>query len=366
MLRVENLSKNFGDTRVLSQVNAQIHAGEVISIIGPSGCGKSTLLRCLNGLEQPTQGRIWFDGKDLSAPDNDMAQIRQKMNMVFQSFNLYAHLTVLENLTLAPIHLKGQSRQQAQERAMSLLQQVGLGERALHLPHELSGGQKQRVAIARCLAMDPKVILLDEPTSALDPTMVREVLAVIRKLAREGLTLLIVTHEMEFAREVSSRVFYMDEQGIYEEGSPDHIFANPRRPKTRAFIHRVRSCHVEIHHPHFDLYAVQSAQEHFCDRHQLSATARYNLSLLIEEVAVLMRSHWMEGLRVEFITEYAETSRELSVRIALPKRLAKVLITPNEDTQLARQLMDHACQRLDFNPKPDGVELLALIRQQTR
>jgi polar amino acid transport system ATP-binding protein len=366
MLRIENLAKKYGETTVLSSVNARIQAGEVISIIGPSGCGKSTLLRCLNGLEQPTQGRIWFDGKDLSAPGTDMAQVRQKMNMVFQSFNLYAHLTVLDNLTLAPICLKGQSRAQARQRAMDLLQQVGLGERALHLPHELSGGQKQRVAIARCLAMDPQVILLDEPTSALDPTMVSEVLAVIRKLAREGLTLLIVTHEMDFAREVSSRVFYMDEQGIYEEGSPAQIFEHPSRPKTRAFIHRVRSCHAEIHHPQFDLYAIQSAQERFCDRHQLSATARYNLSLLIEEVAVLMRSHWVDGQRVEFITEYAETSRELSVRIDLPTRLAMVLSAPDEDTQLARRLMDHACHRIDFNPKPGSVALWALIRQEAR
>jgi polar amino acid transport system ATP-binding protein len=364
MLRIENLSKNYGDSTVLSQVNAEIRAGEVISIIGPSGCGKSTLLRCLNGLERPTQGRIWFDGQDLSAPGTDMAHVRQKMNMVFQSFNLYAHLTVLDNLTLAPIHLKGESRASARQRAMDLLQQVGLGERAQHLPHELSGGQKQRVAIARCLAMEPQVILLDEPTSALDPTMVSEVLAVIRKLAREGLTLLIVTHEMEFAREVSSRVFYMDEQGIYEEGTPGQIFGQPGRPKTRAFIHRVRSCHVEIDHPQFDLYALHAAQERFCDRHQLGATARYNLSLLIEEVAVLLRSHWMPGQRVEFITEYAETSRELSVRIHLPTRLAMVLSAPDEDTQLARRLMDHACKRMDFSPRPDAVDLLAIIRQE--
>lgn len=365
MLRIENLSKRYGDTPVLNQVNARIEAGEVISIIGPSGCGKSTLLRCLNGLERPTQGRIILDGQDLTSPQTDMARVRQKMNMVFQSFNLYAHLTVLDNLTLGPIHLKGHTRKQAQERALDLLQQVGLGERAQHLPHELSGGQKQRVAIARCLAMDPQVILFDEPTSALDPTMVSEVLAVIRKLAREGLTLVIVTHEMDFAREVSSRVFYMDEQGIYEEGPPTQIFSQPKRPKTRAFIHRVRSCRAEIHHPQFDLYALQAAQERFCDRHQLGSTARYNLSLFIEEVAVLLRSHWVEGKRVEFITEYAETSRELSVRIELPTRLAMALSAPDEDTQLARRLMDHACKRMDFSPRPDAVELLALIRQET-
>ena len=227
MIRVEHLSKSFGQVDVLKDVNAEIRKGEVVSIIGPSGAGKSTFLRCLNLLDHPTSGSIWIDGVDVLARKADVAKVRQKMNMVFQSFNLFAHLSVLENLTLAPIRLRGMDRQAAGEKARDLLRLVGLAEKAESFPDELSGGQKQRVAIARCLAMEPEIVLFDEPTSALDPTMVSEVLAVIRRLARDGMTMAIVTHEMDFARDVSNRVFYMDEGTIYEEGTPQQIFENP-------------------------------------------------------------------------------------------------------------------------------------------
>jgi polar amino acid transport system ATP-binding protein len=363
MLRIENLSKCFGSNPVLDRVNAQIEPGEVISIIGPSGCGKSTLLRCLNGLEQPTAGRIWFKDQDLTSPRTQMAQIRQKMNMVFQSFNLYEHLTVLENLTLAPTHLKRMPKVQAESLAMDLLQRVGLVERAMYLPRELSGGQKQRVAIARCLAMSPEVILLDEPTSALDPTMVSEVLAVIRKLASEGLTLLIVTHEMEFAREVSDRVFYMDDLGIYEQGPPEQIFLEPLRPKTRAFIQRVRSCLTVLNHPHFDLYAVQAAQHRFCERHLLPAGTRFNLSLFVEEISVLLRPYLWRGNTFEFVTEFSETTRQLTVRIDIPSRLADCLKTPEQEDQLPMQLIRHACTSMEFMPQGELIRMQAEIRQ---
>ena len=241
MIAVEHLSKRYGDVTVLQDISAQIARGEVISVIGPSGTGKSTFLRCLNLLEEPSGGRISIDGVDALAPGADVPRLRQKMNMVFQSFNLFAHLRVLENLTLAPMRLKGVPRAEAEAKARELLKLVGLGAKADAFPEELSGGQKQRVAIARCLAMEPEVILFDEPTSALDPTMVSEVLSVIRRLAKEGMTMIIVTHEMDFARDVSNRVFYMDEGLIYEEGTPEQIFGNPVKARTRAFIHRVRS-----------------------------------------------------------------------------------------------------------------------------
>ena len=362
MLRIENLSKRYGTTPVLDRVSAEIEAGEVISIIGPSGCGKSTLLRCLNGLEQPSAGRIWFKDHDLTSPRTQMAQIRQKMNMVFQAFNLYDHLTVLENLTMAPIHLKRMPKVQAESLAMDLLQRVGLVERAMYLPRELSGGQKQRVAIARCLAMSPEVILLDEPTSALDPTMVSEVLAVIRKLASEGLTLLIVTHEMEFAREVSDRVFYMDDLGIYEQGHPEQIFLEPLRPKTRAFIQRVRSCRTVLNHPHFDLYAVQAAQHRFCERHLLPAGTRFNLSLFVEEISLLLRPYLWIGNTFEFVTEFSETSRELCVNIELPQPLVFQFNHPDDEHELPVQLIRHSCDQLRWGSDGSRVRLDASIR----
>ncbi len=240
MISVKNLSKRFDDHWVLKDINAEIHKGEVISIIGPSGTGKSTFLRCLNLLERPTGGSIVIDGVNILQKGTDEPKLRRKMGMVFQSFNLFAHLTVLDNLTLGPMKLLGKSRQEAEAKAIELLKSVGVAEKQHQFPDELSGGQKQRVAIARCLAMDPEIILFDEPTSALDPTMVSEVLAVIRRLAKEGMTMAIVTHEMDFAKNVSSRIFFMDEGIIYEEGKPGDIFENPQKEKTRIFIQRIR------------------------------------------------------------------------------------------------------------------------------
>ncbi|MDD5033767.1 MAG: amino acid ABC transporter ATP-binding protein, partial [Methylococcaceae bacterium] len=241
MIKIEHLSKKFGDLIVLKDITTEIKTGEVVSIIGPSGTGKSTFLRCLNLLENPSGGSIHIDGVDILDKKTDVAKIRQKMNMVFQSFNLFSHLSVLENLTIGPIKLKRMSQEDAQQKAMELLRLVGLAEKADSYPNELSGGQKQRVAIARCLAMEPQIILFDEPTSALDPTMVSEVLSVIRRLVRDGMTMAIVTHEMDFARDVSSRVLYMDEGIIYEEGAPERIFDDPQNEKTRAFINKIRS-----------------------------------------------------------------------------------------------------------------------------
>lgn len=312
MISVRHLEKRFGDLTVLRDVNAEIRKGEVISIIGPSGTGKSTFLRCLNLLEQPTAGAIEVNGADILAPGANVVEIRQRMNMVFQSFNLFAHLSVLENLMLAPMRLRGTPRAEAEARGMELLRLVGLGEKAQSLPEELSGGQKQRVAIARCLAMDPEVILFDEPTSALDPTTVSEVLGVIRRLAKEGMTMLIVTHEMDFARDVSHRVFYMDEGVIYEEGPPAQLFEQPLREKTRAFIQRIRSFTYRFGSADYDLYAMKAELESFCERHILPRKARQHLQLVVEEVLQLY-APLLGRAPLELVVGYSEKTQVLDL-----------------------------------------------------
>ncbi len=287
MITIQHLSKHYGDLVVLKDVNVHITKGEVISIIGPSGTGKSTLLRCLNLLESPTGGAIFVDDIPLLDKNTHVPKIRQRMGMVFQSFNLYSHLTVIENLTLGPIKLLNKSKLEAEKKALELLKLVGLAEKAYNLPEELSGGQKQRVAIARCMAMEPEILLFDEPTSALDPTMVSEVLAVIRRLSKEGMTMVIVTHEMEFAKNISTRVFYMDEGIIYEEGPPEQIFENPLKEKTKAFIHRLRSYRYHISSPDYDLSGMQAELEAFCDHHMVPKAVTKNVLFVSEEVLLL-------------------------------------------------------------------------------
>ena len=239
ILQVKNLRKNFGKLQVLRGIDLTVQEGEVISIIGPSGGGKSTFLRCLNLLETPDEGEVIFEGVNLRDKNIDIAKYRQKIGMVFQHFNVFPHLTVLNNITIAPTLEKKVPKEQAEAEAMDLLQQVGLADKANQYPKKLSGGQKQRLAIVRALAMHPKMVLFDEPTSALDPEMVKEVLSVIRKLAQSGMTILIVTHEMAFAREVSDRVLFIDQGVIMEQGTPQQIFDNPTSPRLREFLSMV-------------------------------------------------------------------------------------------------------------------------------
>jgi polar amino acid transport system ATP-binding protein len=312
MITVEHLSKKFDNLTVLKDINIEIKKGEVISIIGPSGTGKSTFLRCLNLLEQPTSGAIRIDGVDILDKKVDVPKIRQKMNMVFQSFNLFSHLSVLENLTIGPIKLKNMNRQEAERKSMDLLRLVGLAEKARSFPDELSGGQKQRVAIARCMAMEPEIILFDEPTSALDPTMVSEVLAVIRRLARDGMTMAIVTHEMSFARDVSNRVLYMDEGLIYEEGTPEQIFESPQKEKTKAFIHRIRSFNCIIKSPDYDLYALNAEIETFCEKQILPRKTRHNLQLLVEELLQIY-TPLLSSTALEITVAYSEKKESLEL-----------------------------------------------------
>ena len=286
MIKIEHLRKEYPNVTPLKDVSAEINQGDVISIIGPSGTGKSTLLRCLNQLEAPTSGTVTFDGEVITDPKCKMQHVRKKMGMVFQSFNLFANLSIIENLMSAPVDLLGMSRQEAYDQGIALLKRVGLAEKALNFPHELSGGQKQRVAIARAIAMKPEMILFDEPTSALDPTMVGEVLQVIRSLAREGMTMMIVTHEMKFARDVSNRVFYMDEGGIYEEGTPEEIFESPKREKTRIFIKRLKQLELGIETADFDFIGQMAQIAQFGRDNSIPEKSVRNLSLVFEEIVV--------------------------------------------------------------------------------
>ena len=239
MIKVENLYKNYGKLEVLKNISTEVKKGDIIAIIGPSGSGKSTFLRCLNKLEEPTAGHIYIDNKDLMGVDTDINKIREKVGMVFQHFNLFPHKTVLENLTLSPMKIKGYSQAEAESKALVLLEKVGLKDKAAVYPNQLSGGQKQRIAIARALAMEPEIMLFDEPTSALDPEMIKEVLDVMRNLAKEGMTMLIVTHEMGFAKNVANRVFFMDRGNILEDTTPIELFENPKHERTKEFLDKV-------------------------------------------------------------------------------------------------------------------------------
>lgn len=239
LIQVQNLGKSFGNIEVLKDITVDIYKGDVVFVVGPSGSGKSTFLRCLNRLEEPTKGHVYFEGTDITDPKTDIDKHRQKMGMVFQQFNLFPHMDIMKNLTLAPMKLQGKSQQEAEAEAMRLLERVGLADRAHAYPSQLSGGQKQRIAIVRALCMKPDVMLFDEPTSALDPEMVGEVLNVMRDLAAEKMTMVVVTHEMGFAREVATRVMFMDGGYFMEEAAPEEFFSNPKNERLKSFLSKV-------------------------------------------------------------------------------------------------------------------------------
>jgi len=286
VITLKNLRKEYEGVTPLEDVNAEIRRGDIISVIGPSGTGKSTLLRCINRLEEPTSGEVTIFGEKMQSRGKLLCRMRMRVGMVFQSFNLFSHLTVIENMMLAPVTLKGMTRQEAYENGIRLLRKVGLAEKALNYPSELSGGQKQRVAIVRALAMEPDIILFDEPTSALDPTMVNEVLRVITNVAKTGMTMMIVTHEMKFARDIASRVFYMDEGGIYEDGTPEMIFDHPEKLRTRAFVRRLKIFRFEITSRDFDFILLQSELERFGHEELMSRQQINSIVLCAEELVV--------------------------------------------------------------------------------
>ena len=343
LLSVTHLKKSYGSFDVLRDITTDVHRGEVISIIGPSGTGKSTLLRCLNLLEQPTGGSIVVDGEDILAKGYPVNRLRQKMGMVFQSFNLFEHKTVLENVIFAPCQLRHVPEEEAREEGLALLRKVGLAEKADVYPSSLSGGQKQRVAIARALAMKPDVILFDEPTSALDPTMVGEVLSVIRQLAKEGMTMLIVTHEMKFAHDVSTRIFFMYDGYIHEDGTPQQIFDNPIHSATKAFIQRIRKEVFEIGGPDFDFLGMHSAVSAFCHKYGIPEK---------EEKAQQLIGKMLDGAMAPYrpITVRI-THSEQSLVTALDFMVEKMTATPLNDAHrselsgLCRQVIEEETKR---------------------
>ena len=351
LIRVSHLKKSYGDLEILRDINVDIHRGEVISIIGPSGTGKSTFMRCLNLLEQPTGGSIFVDGEDILAKGYPVHLMRQKMGMVFQGFNLFGHKTVLENVMMAPCQLQGVSPEKAREEGMALLRKVGLAEKADVYPSSLSGGQKQRVAIARALAMKPDVILFDEPTSALDPTMVGEVLSVIRQLADEGMTMLIVTHEMKFAHDVSTRIFFMYDGYIHEDGTPQQIFEAPVHSATKAFVQRIRKKVFEIGGPDFDFLGMHSAINAFCYKYSISEkqeTAQLLVDKMLDDV---MAAHRPITVRI--------THSEQSGVTALDFMVEKMTATPLTDEQ--RNELAKLCQQVVEEPTKRGFRVKLVI-----
>ena len=315
MIEIRHLEKAFDTGVPLKDVNAVTNSGDVIALIGPSGCGKSTLLRCMNLLEKPTSGQIILNGQDILAKGTDASRIRQKMGMVFQSFNLFGHLTVIENVMYAPVKLLGLSRQEAYDKAMELLGMVGMSHKPLSYPDQISGGQKQRVAIARTLAMDPEIILFDEPTSALDPAMTAEVQAVIRELKKQNKTMIIVTHEMKFAWEVSNRVFYLDEGVIYEEGTPEEIFEHPKKEKTRRFIRNLKVLELDIGPVSFDFSGTVGQLEQFFYRNEIPFRICMNLQSVIEELCVQILMPELGDHPIHVAIEYSQPRETAEVTV---------------------------------------------------
>ena len=346
MIEIKNLKKEYADVTPLNDINVTINDGDVISIIGPSGTGKSTFIRCINLLEKPTSGHIIFNGEDITEKGVDIKKIRQKMGMVFQSFNLFNHLTVIENLMIPMMDLMKTTKQEAYDKGVELLKQVGMADKMLSYPDELSGGQKQRVAIARTLCMDPEVILLDEPTSALDPTMVSEVQAVIRDLSRSGKTMLIVTHEMNFARAISNRVFYMDEGGIYEDGTPDEIFDNPKKELTRRFIQELKVYETVIDSQNFDFLKFGAELDSYLLKNDVSPAEKYRIRLAIEE---LVQQILMPRLKNPFIrikTEYSSKNEECVVYITYKGEKFDI---NNTDNELSLTMLKNTAYKIEYN-----------------
>ena len=311
LIEIKGLCKSFGSLEVLKDINLTVEEGEVIAIIGGSGCGKSVSLRCMELLETPDAGQIIIDGMEITAKNADIDKIRCSMGMVYQNFNLFTHMNVMDNLCLAPVHLRKMSREDAEKKARNLLHQVGLPEKENAMPANLSGGQKQRIAIARCLMMDPKIMLFDEPTSALDPTMVGEVLATMRGLAKKKMTMLIVTHEMNFAKEIADRVLFFADKGIYEQGTPKQIFENPQKEKTISFIKKLKFFNYHITDRNFDLMAIQGGIYDFANRYGLGHKTANRLQLCTEELIYQIMEQHADTVDIELSIEYSEADKSI-------------------------------------------------------
>jgi len=346
MIRIHHLKKEYPNVTPLKDVCTEIHQGDVISIIGPSGTGKSTLIRCINMLETPTSGEIWVKDQCITDKRCDISKVRQKMGMVFQSFNLFPHLTVIENIMKAPMDLLGKTRQQAYDDGMQLLRTVGLADKAFSYPDNLSGGQKQRVAIARTLAMEPEIILFDEPTSALDPTMVGEVQSVIRDLARKGLTMMIVTHEMSFAREIANRVFYMDQGGIYEDGTPEQIFDHPQRERTIRFIRQLKVHEARITSRDFDFIGLMTELEEFGRKHQVSQKTIYRMQTVFEELCMqILLPQMAKEFTMRVTASYSQKNEKATMQICYS---GKAFDPADEAHALPMKLVENAAENIEY------------------
>ncbi len=359
MIQIRNLKKSYGDNLVFENVSTEINQGNVVVIIGPSGCGKSTFIRCLNLLEEPDSGEIIIDGVDITKKDTDIDRIRQKMGMVYQSFNLFSHKTILENVILAPVNILKMPKKQAIAEAFTYLKMVGIANRADYMPAQLSGGQKQRAAIARCLAMRPEIILFDEPTSALDPTMVDEVLSVIRKLAKSGLTCVIVTHEMNFAKSIASMVFYMDEKGIYERGAPEVIFNNPQREKTKVFINKLKVLEYESQIINIDIYEFVKLLTDYCQKYDLTKVERNNINLVIEELIIYITANARQTDHIALTVRYNENTGEKEIHLRYTAPNGNIIENETFD-EISRRLIIGFTNEISYS-RDDNVNVLKLV-----
>jgi polar amino acid transport system ATP-binding protein len=352
--------KSYGDNVVLENVNIDINKGDIIAVIGPSGCGKSTLIRCINLLESPDSGEIIIDGVTITNKNAPIDAIRQKMGMVYQNFNLFSHKTVLENVIMAPIHVLKIPKSQAIKEAMVYLKMVGMGHRADFMPDQLSGGQKQRAAIARCLAMHPEIILFDEPTSALDPTMIDEVLAVIRKLVKTGITSVIVTHEMNFARHIANRIFFMEERGIYEEGTPEDIFENPKREKTKIFIQKLKVFEYACQIRGFDIYELVSKLTEYCQKYDVSKREMNNINLILEELLVFLSQKAGKNDTTAILVSYHEEAKKIELEIRYGSPETNILEHPEFD-EISGQLIRGLSTDISYIPGEMGNTLKIVL-----
>jgi len=346
MIKISHLTKEYENITPLNDLNVEIHEGDVISIIGPSGCGKSTLLRCINLLEKPTSGEIILDGENILDSNTNVSSIRKKVGMVFQSYNLFNHLNVIENIMKPQIDILGKSKQEAYDYSLVLLKKVGLASKKFNYPNELSGGQKQRISICRTLAMDPEIILFDEPTSALDPTMVDEVKSVIEDLSKEGKTMLIVTHEMSFAKSICNRVFYMDEGVVYEDGTPEEIFENPKKTKTIRFINQLKVLELKIDNKDFDFQSMVYKIDEYCYKNQLTKKCSILINTAFEELCkqiISPRLHENDEMFV--VIEYNKKSDSISMIV---KYTVPEFDPMDSDNKIAIKLFNNAINKYSY------------------
>lgn len=354
MISIRNLKKSFGSKTIFENIDLDIKKGDAIVIVGGSGCGKSTFLRCINRLEVPDCGQVLIDGEDIHAPNANIEMIRRKLGMVYQSFNLFTHLNVMENMVLAPMRVLGMSQKEAMEQAEQLLEMVGMETRRFQMPSQLSGGQKQRVAIARAMAMKPEVLLFDEPTSALDPTMVDEVESVIRRLVDNGMTSVIVTHDMRFAKKIASKVVFLAEKGIYEQGTAQQFFEQPSRELTRQFLYRTRMLERTMTRQTMDVYALSSEIRAFALPYGFSQRQSHGISYLCDELILpIIRSYEEKDreITIRFIAD--ENGMEHTAIVEFPKLECDPLKHPAID-ELNRKLMEGFTKELSSSKNGDG------------